>query len=84
MLSGKPGISAPTKVGFLTNIYTPYKEAMLREMAKLMDLEVWVMGGGKERTQDQYRELLQSSGFELTRVVPTQESISILEALRLP
>ncbi len=52
-------------------------------MAKLLDLEVLVMGGGKERTQVQYRDLLQSSGFELTRVISTQESISILEALPL-
>lgn len=36
-----PDPSGPTKVGFLTNIYTPYKEAMLREMAKLMDLKVY-------------------------------------------
>ncbi len=29
------------KVGFLTNIYTPYKEALLRELGKLVDLNVY-------------------------------------------
>ena len=33
--------SAPTRVGLVTNIYTPYKEAMLREIAKLIDLKVY-------------------------------------------
>ena len=33
--------SRPTRVGFLTNMYTPYKEAMFREIAKLVDLKVY-------------------------------------------
>ena len=48
-------------------------------IAKLLDLEVLVMGGGKERTEAEYRELLEKSGFSLSRIIPTNESISILE-----
>ena len=33
--------SRPTRVGFSTNMYTPYKEAMLSEIAKLVDLKVY-------------------------------------------
>jgi hypothetical protein len=53
-------------------------------IAKLLDLEVLVMGGGRERTADQYRVLFQSAGFNLSRVVSTHESISILEVLPTP
>ena len=51
-------------------------------VAKLLDLEVFVMGGGRERTEAEFRDLFQSSGFALSRVVPTQESISVIEGIR--
>lgn len=50
-------------------------------IGKLLDLEMFVLGGGKERTEPEYRELLESSGFTLSRVIPTGESISIIEAI---
>jgi SAM-dependent methyltransferase len=49
-------------------------------VAKLLDLEVLVMGGGKERTEAQYRELLDTAGFELARVIQPPAGIAILEA----
>ena len=52
-------------------------------IAKLLDLEVFVMGGGRERTENEYRSLLESTGFDLSRTVPTEESVSILEAIRM-
>jgi hypothetical protein len=51
-------------------------------IAKLLDLEVFVMGGGRERTQNHYRLLMESAGFELSRVVSTDESVSLLEAVK--
>jgi hypothetical protein len=51
-------------------------------IAKLLDLEVFVMGGGRERTANEYRELFEHTGFEISRIVPTAESISIIEAIR--
>lgn len=51
-------------------------------VAKLLDLEVFVMGGGRERTEAEFRDLFQSSGFSLSRVVPTAESISVIEGIR--
>jgi hypothetical protein len=51
-------------------------------IAKLLDLEVFVMGGGRERTEGEFRDLFESSGFTLSRVVPTQESISVIEGIR--
>lgn len=51
-------------------------------VAKLLDLEVLVIGGGKERSEVQYRELLQAAGFETARVIETPAGISIIEAKR--
>jgi ubiquinone/menaquinone biosynthesis C-methylase UbiE len=51
-------------------------------IAKLLDLEVFVMGGGRERTEDEFRDLFESAGFELSKIIPTQESISIIEGVR--
>lgn len=48
---------------------------------KLLDLEMLVCFGGQERTEDEYRELLTSTGFRLTRVIPTRTPSSIVEAI---
>jgi hypothetical protein len=48
-------------------------------ISKLLDLEVLLMGGGCERTEDEFRGLLNRSGFDLTQVIHTSESISIIE-----
>ncbi len=47
---------------------------------KFLDLVMLLIPGGKERTEDEYRELLGKAGFELTQVVPTGTEISIMEA----
>jgi hypothetical protein len=36
--------------------------------------------GGEERTADEYAALLAKAGFKLTRVVPTQSTVSVIEA----
>ena len=38
--------------------------------------------GGKERTQQKNRDLLDSAGFTLDRVLPTTSPYAILEATR--
>ena len=38
--------------------------------------------GGLERTAEEYRELLASAGFELTRIIPTKSPFSIIEAVK--
>jgi hypothetical protein len=37
--------------------------------------------GGQERIESEYCELLEKAGFRLTRVVPTESAVSIVEAL---
>ncbi len=47
---------------------------------KMIDLLMLVTIGGQERSESEYRQLLDSSGFQLTRVVPTRSAVSIVEA----
>ncbi len=49
-------------------------------LSKLLDLEMLVTGTGKERTADEYAELLRTAGFRCTRVIPTVGPPSIVEA----
>ncbi|MDP9165959.1 MAG: acetylserotonin O-methyltransferase [Actinomycetota bacterium] len=47
----------------------------------LLDLEMLVQEGGRERTADEYRELLRHAGFTMTRVISTTGPMSIVEAV---
>ena len=47
---------------------------------KMLDMVMLVGPGGQERTEPEYRELLQKAGFRLTQVVPTDSAASIVEA----
>jgi hypothetical protein len=48
---------------------------------KLLDMMMLVGPGGQERTADEYRTLLESAGFRLVRVIPTDSAVSIVEAV---
>ena len=49
------------------------------DMMKLIDLEMLVLPGGKERTREQFAALFAGAGFELTRIVPTQSPLAVIE-----
>ncbi len=49
---------------------------------KFLDLVMLMIPGGKERTAEEYRFLFAEAGFELTRIIPTQSELSILECSR--
>ncbi len=49
-------------------------------VAKWSDLGMLVGNTGRERTADEYRDLLHHVGFQMTRVVPTASLFSIVEA----
>lgn len=48
---------------------------------KMQDMVMLVIPGGQERTEAEYESLLQQAGFRLTRVVPTESVVSIVEAV---
>jgi len=49
-------------------------------LGKIMDLEMLVMPGGKERTEAEFRALFDRAGYTLTRIVPTKSPMSVIEA----
>jgi hypothetical protein len=49
-------------------------------LAKWTDLQMLVANAGRERTADEYQNLLQQAGFHMTRIVPTASPFSIVEA----
>ena len=48
---------------------------------KLLDMNMLVLPGGKERTEAEYRTLYQAAGFRLSRIVPTAMEVSIVEGV---
>lgn len=50
--------------------------------SKALDLLMLVMEGGKERTVEEYSQLLEAAGLRITRVVPTRSPYSIIEAAK--
>lgn len=50
------------------------------DFGKLIDLEMMLMPGGRERTADEFASLFNRAGFELARIVPTESPLSVIEA----
>src|SRR5262245_12210150 len=50
---------------------------------KMLDMMMLVGPGGQERTEKEYGQLLETARFRLTRVVPTESAVSIVEAVPL-
>jgi hypothetical protein len=51
------------------------------DFSKLLDLNMLVMTGGCERTEAQFSALLSNAGFRLTRIVPTESPMCVIEAI---
>ena len=49
--------------------------------AKLFDINMLVVLGGQERTEREYHALFAASGMQLTRVIPTQSPLSLVEGV---
>ncbi|MBD2310032.1 methyltransferase [Chroococcidiopsis sp. FACHB-1243] len=67
------------KLLLVESILPPSNEPSL---GKFVDVIMLMMTGGRESSEDEYRSLLQASGFELTRVIPTPSMLSIIEAVK--
>jgi hypothetical protein len=50
------------------------------DFGKLVDLEMLLLPGGRERTADEFAVLFQRAGLRLTNVVPTKSMLSVVEA----
>ena len=48
---------------------------------KLLDMVMLVVPGGQERTEAEYGPLLARAGFRITRIVPTESAVSVVESV---
>jgi len=51
-------------------------------VGKWLDLEMLLMPGGKERTEEEYRALFAGAGFRVTQIVQTKSPLSVIEAVK--
>ncbi len=65
------------RVILLESVVTPGSQP---DFAKIIDLEMLLLPGGRERTEQEFRDLFARAGFELTRIVPTKSPLSVIEA----
>jgi O-methyltransferase domain/Dimerisation domain len=56
-------------------------DAASASFSKLIDLNMLVMNGGRERTLAEFRDLLNAADFKLTRIVSTMAPQSVIEAV---
>ena len=49
---------------------------------KLLDLAMLVMPGGQERTEGEFAVLVRAAGLAVTRVIPTESAVSVVEVVR--
>jgi cyclopropane fatty-acyl-phospholipid synthase-like methyltransferase len=71
-------MKADGRVLLVESIITP---GNTQDFGKLLDIEMLVSPGGKERTAEEYRELFDSAGLRLTQIVPTKSPYSVIEAM---
>ena len=71
-LQGKPH----GKVILIEAVIKPGNEP---DLSKLIDLEMLLLPGGRERTEEEFAALFARNGFQLTRVVPTQSPLAVVE-----
>ena len=72
-LEGKPR----AKVILVESVVKPGDEP---DLAKLADLEMMLLPGGRERTEAEFAALFARNGFQLTRIVPTRAPLWVVEA----
>jgi hypothetical protein len=48
---------------------------------KMLDMTMLATTQGQERTESEYRALLEKAKFQLTRVSPSNSAVSIVEAI---
>ena len=55
-------------------------ESEAQRFCHIMDMEMLVVAGGRERSAAQFEALLRAAGLRLCRIVPTHTQLSVIEA----
>jgi len=69
--------------GKLLLIETVIEDGDGPSFSKLSDLHMMIMTGGQERTAAEYAALYERAGFRLTRVLPTESLIGVVEGVKV-
>ena len=48
-------------------------------VSKLLDLEMMVITGGRERTGTEFREIVTSAGLNISQITPVKDDVHIIE-----
>ena len=72
---------AVPKDGVLLLVELGLAEGNFPSMGKLVDVAMLVLTGGKERTIQEYRDLLASASFRLNQVYLTSAEVNVIEAM---
>ena len=67
------------KVILLESVIPPGNEP---GMAKIADIEMMALPGGRERTAEEFRALFAGAGFRMTSITPTKSPFCVIEASR--
>jgi hypothetical protein len=65
------------RVILLDSVLAPGNEP---DLGKMIDLEMMLMPGGRERSAEEFRVLFADAGFELTRIERTESTLCVIEA----
>ena len=75
--------SAMTDGGKVLVVDPVVTDAPESALGKLMDIEMLAIAtGGCERTEEEFEALLERAGLKMSRVVPTQSPVCIIEAVK--
>jgi hypothetical protein len=53
------------------------------QRAFMLDVHMMATTGGRERTEAEYGTLLGAAGFEMTKIIPTQSEMTVIECARV-
>jgi SAM-dependent methyltransferase len=64
-------------------VYPPQIDQSLESRgAAANDVNMLVVSGGRQRSEEEFRSLYRAAGFELTKIVPTLARLSVIEGVR--
>ena len=68
------------KVILIETVVTPGNEP---HMSKWLDIEMFMLPGGRERSEAEFAALFSQSGLKLTRVIPTKSPMCVIESQKV-
>jgi hypothetical protein len=81
--SCRRAMRAEAKLLIVEGVYPPrIDQSDESRGAAANDVNMLVCTGGRQRSQAEFRSLLDAAGFRLTRIVPTQTPVKVIEGVR--